>query len=172
MLGGGADARRSWPRSAPRTVAAGEGLAGWGGGSGGVTGAPPHALGGSPAALTPPLPPPRFRAPCSSGARPSGAAGEPDSELAAPGEDAEPQAGPSARGSPSPAAPGPPAGPLPRMDLPPAGHPLRHPTRARPRPRRQHHHRPPPGGPQVSAQPPLQSSRNWGSQVGPFALYR
>ncbi|EHB17027.1 Leucine-rich repeat-containing protein 16C [Heterocephalus glaber] len=28
-------------------------------------------------------------------------------------------------------------------------HPLRHPTRARPRPRRQHHHRPPPGGPQV-----------------------
>ncbi|XP_019511098.1 PREDICTED: capping protein, Arp2/3 and myosin-I linker protein 2 isoform X4 [Hipposideros armiger] len=77
------------------------------------------------------------------------AAGEPDSELAAPGEDAEPQAGPSARGSPSPAAPGPPAGPLPRMDLPPAGHPLRHPTRARPRPRRQHHHRPPPGGPQV-----------------------
>lgn len=77
------------------------------------------------------------------------AAEEPDSELAAPGEDAEPQAGPSARGSPSPAAPGPPAGPLPRMDLPPAGHPLRHPTRARPRPRRQHHHRPPPGGPQV-----------------------
>ncbi|XP_037062113.1 capping protein, Arp2/3 and myosin-I linker protein 2 isoform X2 [Peromyscus leucopus] len=72
-----------------------------------------------------------------------------DPELAAPGEDAEPQAGPSARGSPSPAAPGPPAGPLPRMDLPPAGQPLRHPTRARPRPRRQHHHRPPPGGPQV-----------------------
>ncbi|XP_069860875.1 capping protein, Arp2/3 and myosin-I linker protein 2 isoform X1 [Dipodomys merriami] len=70
-------------------------------------------------------------------------------ELAAPGEDAEPQAGPSARGSPSPAAPGPPAGPLPRMDLPPSGQPLRHPTRARPRPRRQHHHRPPPGGPQV-----------------------
>ncbi|XP_006530961.1 capping protein, Arp2/3 and myosin-I linker protein 2 isoform X6 [Mus musculus] len=74
---------------------------------------------------------------------------ERDPELAAPGEDAEPQAGPSARGSPSPAAPGPPAGPLPRMDLPPAGQPLRHPTRARPRPRRQHHHRPPPGGPQV-----------------------
>ncbi|XP_063103579.1 capping protein, Arp2/3 and myosin-I linker protein 2 isoform X3 [Cavia porcellus] len=70
-------------------------------------------------------------------------------ELAAPGEDAEPQAGPSARGSPSPAAPGPSTGPLPRMDLPPAGQPLRHPTRARPRPRRQHHHRPPPGGPQV-----------------------
>uniref|UniRef100_A0A8C8ZEY0 Capping protein regulator and myosin 1 linker 2 n=1 Tax=Prolemur simus TaxID=1328070 RepID=A0A8C8ZEY0_PROSS len=78
-----------------------------------------------------------------------GAAEEPEPELAAPGEDAEPQAGPSARGSPSPAAPGPPAGPLPRMDLPPAGQPLRHPTRARPRPRRQHHHRPPPGGPQV-----------------------
>ncbi|CAH7069254.1 capping protein, Arp2/3 and myosin-I linker protein 2 isoform X2 [Phodopus roborovskii] len=75
---------------------------------------------------------------------------ERDPELAAPGEDAEPQAGPSAGGSPSPAAPGPPAGPLPRMDLPPAGQPLRHPTRARPRPRRQHHHRPPPGGPQVS----------------------
>ncbi|XP_055476964.1 capping protein, Arp2/3 and myosin-I linker protein 2 [Psammomys obesus] len=75
---------------------------------------------------------------------------ERDPELAAPGEDAEPQAGPSARGSPSPAAPGPPAGPLPRMDLPPSGQPLRHPTRARPRPRRQHHHRPPPGGPQVS----------------------
>ncbi|XP_036881216.1 capping protein, Arp2/3 and myosin-I linker protein 2 isoform X4 [Manis javanica] len=74
---------------------------------------------------------------------------EPEPELAAPGEDAEPQAGPSARGSPSPAAPGPLAGPLPRMDLPPAGQPLRHPTRARPRPRRQHHHRPPPGGPQV-----------------------
>ncbi|XP_057567879.1 capping protein, Arp2/3 and myosin-I linker protein 2 isoform X2 [Hippopotamus amphibius kiboko] len=74
---------------------------------------------------------------------------EPELKLAAPGEDAEPQAGPSARGSPSPAAPGPPAGPLPRMDLPPAGQPLRHPTRARPRPRRQHHHRPPPGGPQV-----------------------
>ncbi|XP_059939427.1 capping protein, Arp2/3 and myosin-I linker protein 2 isoform X1 [Mesoplodon densirostris] len=74
---------------------------------------------------------------------------EPEPELAAPGEDAEPQAGPSARGSPSPAAPGPPAGPLPRMDMPPAGQPLRHPTRARPRPRRQHHHRPPPGGPQV-----------------------
>ena len=53
---------------------------------------------------------------------------ERDPELAAPGEDAEPQAGPSARGSPSPAAPGPPAGPLPRMDLPPAGQPLRHPT--------------------------------------------
>nr|KAF6409219.1 capping protein regulator and myosin 1 linker 2 [Rousettus aegyptiacus] len=35
------------------------------------------------------------------------------------------------------------------MDLPPTGQPLRHPTRARPRPRRQHHHRPPPGGPQV-----------------------
>nr|KAF6285328.1 capping protein regulator and myosin 1 linker 2 [Myotis myotis] len=35
------------------------------------------------------------------------------------------------------------------MDLPPSGQPLRHPTRARPRPRRQHHHRPPPGGPQV-----------------------
>lgn len=33
--------------------------------------------------------------------------------------------------------------------MPPAGQPLRHPTRARPRPRRQHHHRPPPGGPQV-----------------------
>ncbi|XP_051024723.1 capping protein, Arp2/3 and myosin-I linker protein 2 [Acomys russatus] len=75
---------------------------------------------------------------------------ERDPELAAPGEDAEPQAGSSARGSPSPAAPGPPAGPLPRMDLPPAGQPLRHPTRARPRPRRQHHHRPPPGGPQVA----------------------
>ncbi|XP_076771894.1 capping protein, Arp2/3 and myosin-I linker protein 2 isoform X3 [Arvicanthis niloticus] len=75
---------------------------------------------------------------------------ERDPELAAPGEDAEPQAGPSARGSPSPAAPGPPAGPLPRMDLPPSGQPLRHPTRARPRPRRQHHHRPPPGGPQVA----------------------
>ncbi|XP_029422277.1 capping protein, Arp2/3 and myosin-I linker protein 2 isoform X1 [Nannospalax galili] len=78
---------------------------------------------------------------------------EPEPELAAPGEDAEPQAGPSARGSPSPAAPGPPSGQLPRMDLPPAGQPLRHPTRARPRPRRQHHHRPPPGGPQV---PPAQ----------------
>ncbi|XP_012666569.1 capping protein, Arp2/3 and myosin-I linker protein 2 [Otolemur garnettii] len=77
------------------------------------------------------------------------AAEEPEPELAAPGEDAEPQAGPSARGSPSPAAPGPPAGALPRMDLPPAGQPLRHPTRARPRPRRQYHHRPPPGGPQV-----------------------
>ncbi|XP_012516042.1 PREDICTED: leucine-rich repeat-containing protein 16C [Propithecus coquereli] len=77
------------------------------------------------------------------------AAEEQEPELAAPGEDAEPQAGPSARGSPSPAAPGPLAGPLPRMDLPPAGQPLRHPTRARPRPRRQHHHRPPPGGPQV-----------------------
>ncbi|KAB0346290.1 hypothetical protein FD754_011147 [Muntiacus muntjak] len=77
------------------------------------------------------------------------AAEEPEPELAAPGEDAEPQAGPSARGSPSPAAPGPPAGPLPRMDLPPSGQPLRHPTRTRPRPRRQHHHRPPPGGPQV-----------------------
>nr|XP_020138123.1 capping protein, Arp2/3 and myosin-I linker protein 2 isoform X4 [Microcebus murinus] len=77
------------------------------------------------------------------------AAEEPEPELAAPGEDAEPQAGPSVRGSPSPAAPGPQAGPLPRMDLPPAGQPLRHPTRARPRPRRQHHHRPPPGGPQV-----------------------
>ncbi|CAK6436694.1 unnamed protein product [Pipistrellus nathusii] len=77
------------------------------------------------------------------------AAEEPEPELAAPGEDAEPQAGPSARGSPSPAAPGAPAGPLPRMDLPPSGQPLRHPTRARPRPRRQHHHRPPPGGPQV-----------------------
>ncbi|XP_066098619.1 capping protein, Arp2/3 and myosin-I linker protein 2 isoform X2 [Saccopteryx bilineata] len=77
------------------------------------------------------------------------AAEEPEPELAAPGEDAEPQAGPSARGSPSPAAPGLPAGPLPRMDLPPSGQPLRHPTRARPRPRRQHHHRPPPGGPQV-----------------------
>ncbi|XP_021559356.1 capping protein, Arp2/3 and myosin-I linker protein 2 [Neomonachus schauinslandi] len=77
------------------------------------------------------------------------AAGEPEPELAAPGEDAEPQAGPSARGSPSPATPGLQAGPLPRMDLPPAGQPLRHPTRARPRPRRQHHHRPPPGGPQV-----------------------
>ncbi|KAM9191741.1 capping protein, Arp2/3 and myosin-I linker protein 2 isoform 2-T2 [Dugong dugon] len=74
---------------------------------------------------------------------------EPEPKLAAPGEDAEPQAGPSASGSPSPAAPGPPVGPLPRMDLPPAGQPLRHPTRARPRPRRQHHHRPPPGGPQV-----------------------
>nr|XP_005896661.1 PREDICTED: leucine-rich repeat-containing protein 16C [Bos mutus] len=36
-----------------------------------------------------------------------------------------------------------------RMDLPPSGQPLRHPTRTRPRPRRQHHHRPPPGGPQV-----------------------
>uniref|UniRef100_A0A8C5L9B5 Capping protein regulator and myosin 1 linker 2 n=1 Tax=Jaculus jaculus TaxID=51337 RepID=A0A8C5L9B5_JACJA len=83
---------------------------------------------------------------------PHGAAeeAEPEPELAAPGEDAEPQAGPSARGSPSPAAPGPPAVPLPRMDLPPAGQPLRHPTRARPRPRRQHHHRPPPGGPQVA----------------------
>ncbi|XP_052022070.1 capping protein, Arp2/3 and myosin-I linker protein 2 isoform X4 [Apodemus sylvaticus] len=80
----------------------------------------------------------------------AGEEAERDPELAAPGEDAEPQAGPSARGSPSPAAPGPPAGPLPRMDLPPAGQPLRHPTRARPRPRRQHHHRPPPGGPQVS----------------------
>ncbi|XP_020949747.1 capping protein, Arp2/3 and myosin-I linker protein 2 isoform X1 [Sus scrofa] len=77
------------------------------------------------------------------------AAEEPEPELAAPGEDAEPQAGPSARGSPSPATPGPPADPPPRMDLPPAGQPLRHPTRARPRPRRQHHHRPPPGGPQV-----------------------
>ncbi|XP_070255069.1 capping protein, Arp2/3 and myosin-I linker protein 2 isoform X5 [Myotis yumanensis] len=77
------------------------------------------------------------------------AAEEPEPELAAPGEDAEPQAGPSARGSPSPAAPGAMAGPLPRMDLPPSGQPLRHPTRARPRPRRQHHHRPPPGGPQV-----------------------
>ncbi|XP_053771242.1 capping protein, Arp2/3 and myosin-I linker protein 2 isoform X4 [Desmodus rotundus] len=77
------------------------------------------------------------------------AAEEPEPELAAPGEDAEPQADPSARGSPSPAAPGSPAGPLPRMDLPPSGQPLRHPTRARPRPRRQHHHRPPPGGPQV-----------------------
>ncbi|XP_073736216.1 capping protein, Arp2/3 and myosin-I linker protein 2 isoform X2 [Callorhinus ursinus] len=77
------------------------------------------------------------------------AAEEPEPELAAPGEDAEPQAGPSARGSPSPATPGLQAGPLPRMDLPPAGQPLRHPTRARPRPRRQHHHRPPPGGPQV-----------------------
>ncbi|XP_047567725.1 capping protein, Arp2/3 and myosin-I linker protein 2 isoform X1 [Lutra lutra] len=77
------------------------------------------------------------------------AAEEPEPELAAPGEDAEPQAGPSARGSPSPATPGPQAGLLPRMDLPPAGQPLRHPTRARPRPRRQHHHRPPPGGPQV-----------------------
>ncbi|XP_053459944.1 capping protein, Arp2/3 and myosin-I linker protein 2 isoform X1 [Nycticebus coucang] len=74
---------------------------------------------------------------------------EPEPEVAAPGEDAEPQAGPSARGSPSPAAPGPPAGALPRMDLPPAGQPLHHPTRARPRPRRQYHHRPPPGGPQV-----------------------
>ncbi|XP_051702893.1 capping protein, Arp2/3 and myosin-I linker protein 2 isoform X2 [Oryctolagus cuniculus] len=74
---------------------------------------------------------------------------KPEPELAAPGEDAEPQAGPSARGSPSPATPGPSAGPLPRMDLPPSGQPLRHPTRARPRPRRQHHHRPPPGGPQV-----------------------
>ncbi|XP_074257950.1 capping protein, Arp2/3 and myosin-I linker protein 2 isoform X1 [Saimiri boliviensis] len=74
---------------------------------------------------------------------------EPEPELAAPGEDAEPQAGPSARGSPSPATPGPSAGPLPHMDLPSAGQPLRHPTRARPRPRRQHHHRPPPGGPQV-----------------------
>ncbi|XP_012586091.1 PREDICTED: leucine-rich repeat-containing protein 16C [Condylura cristata] len=74
---------------------------------------------------------------------------EQEPELAAPGEDAEPQAGPSARGSPSPATPGLQAGPLPRMDLPPAGQPLRHPTRARPRPRRQHHHRPPPGGPQV-----------------------
>ncbi|XP_064129969.1 capping protein, Arp2/3 and myosin-I linker protein 2 isoform X3 [Loxodonta africana] len=74
---------------------------------------------------------------------------QPEPELAAPGEDAEPQAGPSARGSPSPAAPGTPAGALPRMDLPSAGQPLRHPTRARPRPRRQHHHRPPPGGPQV-----------------------
>uniref|UniRef100_A0A8C9K3M0 Capping protein, Arp2/3 and myosin-I linker protein 2 n=1 Tax=Panthera tigris altaica TaxID=74533 RepID=A0A8C9K3M0_PANTA len=41
------------------------------------------------------------------------------------------------------------AGPLPCMDLPPSGEPLRHPTRARPRPRRQYHHRPPPGGPQV-----------------------
>lgn len=40
------------------------------------------------------------------------------------------------------------------MDLPPAGQPLRHPTRARPRPRRQHHHRPPPGGPQVKCFPP------------------
>ncbi|XP_053459964.1 capping protein, Arp2/3 and myosin-I linker protein 2 isoform X3 [Nycticebus coucang] len=77
------------------------------------------------------------------------AAEEPEPEVAAPGEDAEPQAGPSARGSPSPAAPGPPAGALPRMDLPPAGQPLHHPTRARPRPRRQYHHRPPPGGPQV-----------------------
>ncbi|XP_036201953.1 capping protein, Arp2/3 and myosin-I linker protein 2 isoform X1 [Myotis myotis] len=77
------------------------------------------------------------------------AAEESEPELAAPGEDAEPQAGPSARGSPSPAAPGAIAGPLPRMDLPPSGQPLRHPTRARPRPRRQHHHRPPPGGPQV-----------------------
>uniref|UniRef100_A0A5F9CKH4 Capping protein regulator and myosin 1 linker 2 n=1 Tax=Oryctolagus cuniculus TaxID=9986 RepID=A0A5F9CKH4_RABIT len=48
-----------------------------------------------------------------------------------------------------PPPPGPSAGPLPRMDLPPSGQPLRHPTRARPRPRRQHHHRPPPGGPQV-----------------------
>ncbi|XP_060041290.1 capping protein, Arp2/3 and myosin-I linker protein 2 isoform X3 [Erinaceus europaeus] len=74
---------------------------------------------------------------------------QPELELAAPGEDAEPQAGPSARGSPSPAAPGLPADPLPRMELPPSGQPLRHPTRARPRPRRQHHHRPPPGGPQV-----------------------
>ncbi|XP_042824713.1 capping protein, Arp2/3 and myosin-I linker protein 2 isoform X1 [Panthera tigris] len=77
------------------------------------------------------------------------AAEEPEPELAAPGEDAEPQAGPSARGSPSPATPGPQAGPLPCMDLPPSGEPLRHPTRARPRPRRQYHHRPPPGGPQV-----------------------
>lgn len=51
------------------------------------------------------------------------------------------------------------------MDLPPAGQPLRHPTRARPRPRRQHHHRPPPGGPQVSTLPPLRSACNWGSQV-------
>uniref|UniRef100_A0A8C0KXH4 Capping protein regulator and myosin 1 linker 2 n=1 Tax=Canis lupus dingo TaxID=286419 RepID=A0A8C0KXH4_CANLU len=92
---------------------------------------------------------PWLAAPCSSGALPLGAAEEPEPELAAPGEDAEPQAGPSARGSPSPAAPGPQAGPLPRMDLPPSGQPLRHPTRARPRPRRQHHHRPPPGGPQV-----------------------
>ncbi|XP_037371809.1 capping protein, Arp2/3 and myosin-I linker protein 2 [Talpa occidentalis] len=79
------------------------------------------------------------------------AAADPEQEpaLAAPGEDAEPQAGPSARGSPSPATPALQAGPLPRMDLPPAGQPLRHPTRARPRPRRQHHHRPPAGGPQV-----------------------
>ncbi|XP_055992655.1 capping protein, Arp2/3 and myosin-I linker protein 2 [Sorex fumeus] len=102
----------------------------------------------------PQLPPPRWRGSSHcphlvSSVHSAGEEAEPEPKLAAPGEDAEPQAGPSARGSPSPAAPGLPAGPLPRMDLPPAGQPLRHPTRARPRPRRQHHHRPPPGGPQV-----------------------
>ncbi|XP_075392839.1 capping protein, Arp2/3 and myosin-I linker protein 2 [Tenrec ecaudatus] len=137
-------------RSAPRTAAAAAGEGRWGGGA---TGPLPAPWAGPPAALTPPPlpppPPPRPRRSC--GARPAGAAkeAEPEPELAAPGEDAEPQAGPSARGSPSPAAPGPQDAPLPRMDLPPAGQPLRHPTRARPRPRRQHHHRPPPGGPQV-----------------------
>lgn len=49
------------------------------------------------------------------------------------------------------------------MDLPPSGQPLRHPTRARPRPRRQHHHRPPPGGPQVSGLP-LRRRWDWGSR--------
>lgn len=161
MLGGGADARRSGPRSAPRTAAAGEGQ------GGGRCSRGPSPRSGR----VPPLPEHRhchllgLRARCSFGALSSGAAEEPEPELAAPGEDAEPQAGPSARGSPSPAAPGSPAGPLPRMDLPPTGQPLRHPTRARPRPRRQHHHRPPPGGPQVSALPLLLSVWNWESQV-------
>ncbi|KAG8521792.1 Capping protein, Arp2/3 and myosin-I linker protein 2, partial [Galemys pyrenaicus] len=110
-----------------------------------------HCLRLVPSTHTPLLPPPRAPRSVLFWCSLVGAAEEPEQEpeLAAPGEDAEPQAGPSARGSPSPATPGLQAGPLPRMDLPPAGQPLRHPTRARPRPRRQHHHRPPPGGPQV-----------------------
>ncbi|XP_074058414.1 capping protein, Arp2/3 and myosin-I linker protein 2 isoform X2 [Macrotis lagotis] len=79
---------------------------------------------------------------------------EPEPELAAQGEDAEP-GGPRAGPAPSPGAPGPappppappPPAPQPRMDLPLAGQPLDHPTRARPRPRRRH--RQPPAKVQV-----------------------
>jgi hypothetical protein len=141
---------------------------GGGGGAGSVAGPLPEPWAGPPPCrLHCHLP---GSALCSSGALASGAAeeAEPEPELAAPGEDAEPQAGPSARGSPSPAAPGPQAGPLPRMDLPPAGQPLRHPTRARPRPRRQHHHRPPPGGPQVR---PLLLDSGLGVMGDPAAPY-
>ncbi|MXQ82057.1 hypothetical protein E5288_WYG012481 [Bos mutus] len=45
------------------------------------------------------------------------------------------------------------------MDLPPSGQPLLHPTRTRPRPRRQHHHRRPPGGPQVPPALPQEGNR-------------
>lgn len=162
MLGGSRGRARPLASSLARSLL-GAALSTTDSGGGGAAGggrwrwAPPRALGGSPRAV-PAASPARLPG----GAHPLGAAAEPaepEPKLAAPGEDAEPQAGPSARGSPSPAAPGLPAGPLPRMDLPPAGQPLRHPTRARPRPRRQHHHRPPPGGPQVSAPHPPSRGR-------------